>query len=396
MEFSECLDVAATDPDPLRRLAFVAAFGMSNYSSTLGRIAKPFNPMLSETFEYVRLDRKYRYVSEQVSHHPPISACWAESPLWHYYGEVDAQNKFLGKSFEIRPTGIAHADLLLPEEKAPNHYPKATGKGEEGKVIEHYSWKKVTTNISGFIFGSPTIDHYGDMVVTNHRTGDQCILTFKPRGWRAKDAYEISGQVITAAGEVAYEIAGRWNVQLIARKVGAGHGQLHPDLDVSEPNSPSAQPEYIMLWKNSEKPAESPFNLTPFAITLNHCPLDTLKPYLCPTDCRLRVDQRAFELGQFEEANGLKIAQEERQRAIRRAREEGKMAPHQPRWFMAETEVDTGDRVWSPLRTQDNGVEYWAEREKAYLQGGNVPWKGVDNIFIEEPAFIRELMERSY
>jgi len=27
-------------------------------------------------------------MSEQVSHHPPISACWAESPLWHYYGEV--------------------------------------------------------------------------------------------------------------------------------------------------------------------------------------------------------------------------------------------------------------------------------------------------------------------
>jgi hypothetical protein len=42
----------------------------------------------SETFEYVRLDKKYRYVSEQVSHHPPISACWAESPLWHYFGEV--------------------------------------------------------------------------------------------------------------------------------------------------------------------------------------------------------------------------------------------------------------------------------------------------------------------
>jgi len=44
--------------------------------------------MQSETFEYVRLDKEYRYVSEQVSHHPPISACWAESPYWHYYGEV--------------------------------------------------------------------------------------------------------------------------------------------------------------------------------------------------------------------------------------------------------------------------------------------------------------------
>jgi hypothetical protein len=122
MEFSECrecahdiygymptcsfvVDVAAKEPDPHLRIAYVAAFGMSNYSSTIGRIAKPFNPMLvsgchlpdaikahrpsqGETFEYVRLDKGYRYISEQVSHHPPISACWAESPSWHYYGEV--------------------------------------------------------------------------------------------------------------------------------------------------------------------------------------------------------------------------------------------------------------------------------------------------------------------
>lgn len=40
------MDVAAHESDPLRRIAFVAAFAMSNYSSTIGRIAKPFNPML--------------------------------------------------------------------------------------------------------------------------------------------------------------------------------------------------------------------------------------------------------------------------------------------------------------------------------------------------------------
>ena len=84
--------------------------------------------------------------------------------MWRYYGEVDAQNKFMGKSFEIRPTGIGHAELLLPEERAPDS-PRAKGPNMKGRVIEHYSWKKVTTNISGFILGSPTIDHYGDMVV---------------------------------------------------------------------------------------------------------------------------------------------------------------------------------------------------------------------------------------
>jgi oxysterol-binding protein 1 len=40
------VDAAAAEVDPLRRIAFVAAFAMSNYSSTIGRIAKPFNPML--------------------------------------------------------------------------------------------------------------------------------------------------------------------------------------------------------------------------------------------------------------------------------------------------------------------------------------------------------------
>ncbi|KAL4063740.1 Oxysterol-binding protein-domain-containing protein [Scleroderma citrinum] len=381
MEFSECLDVAAREEDPRRRIAFVAAFAMSNYSSTIGRIAKPFNPMLGETFEYVRLDKEYRYMSEQVSHHPPISACWAESPYWRYFGEVDAQNKFMGKSFEIRPTGVAHAELLLPEEWGPR-YPKAKGVGSQGKVVEHYSWKKVTTSVSGFILGSPTIDHYGDMLITNHRTGDECILTFKPRGWRGKDAFEISGSVRNADGEVEYEIAGRWNSQLICRAIGTGSGFLHPDATVSGPASPNYMAEYILLWRNSEK-VPAPFNLTPFAITLNDCPEDTLKPYLCPTDCRLRPDQRAFEMGQYERANGLKIKQEEKQRATRRAREEGRLRPHQARWFTAQTDVDTGERVWVPSFVGDE-LEYWVEREKVWKAGGNKPWKDVEHIFIDD------------
>lgn len=84
--------------------------------------------------------------------------------------QVDAKNKFMGKSFEIRPTGVAHADLKLPAELASkaagsSRYPPVSGPFGKGKVLEHYSWKKVTSNVSGFISGSPTIDHYGDMTV---------------------------------------------------------------------------------------------------------------------------------------------------------------------------------------------------------------------------------------
>ncbi|KAG6899116.1 hypothetical protein C0995_007016, partial [Termitomyces sp. Mi166 len=337
MEFSECLDAAVKEQDPLRRIAFVAAFAMSNYSSTIGCIAKPFNPMLSETFEYVRFDKQFRYYSEQVSHHPPISACWAEAPSWHYYGEVDAQNKFMGKSFEIRPTGVAHAELILPVDWVGQGYPRAPAWFGPDKAVEHYSWKKVTTNVSGFILGSPTIDHYGDMIVTNHRTGDQCVLTFKPRGWRGKDAFEIAGQVIDASGQPAYRIAGRWNSQLIASPVNPTTTtiSLNPDLDLdsSITTTTTATPAHFLLWHNSHKPLGSPFNLTPFTTTLNDCPPSTLGPYICPTDSRLRPDQRAFEMGDWECANELKRLQEEKQRAARRARENeegGGRAQHCP------------------------------------------------------------------
>ncbi len=46
MEYSELLDVASRQHNITERILYVAAFAMSNYSSTVGRIAKPFNPLL--------------------------------------------------------------------------------------------------------------------------------------------------------------------------------------------------------------------------------------------------------------------------------------------------------------------------------------------------------------
>ncbi len=162
------------------------------------------------------------------------------------------------------------------------------------------------------------------MEVTNHATGDRCVLTFKPRGWRGKDAFEIRGSVYDAQGKLCWDIAGRWNSQLVARKVGAGSGDLNPDQSVEAPDGQIAvaQPlaEYLLLWRNSEKPP-TPFNLTPFAITLNSCP-DDLRPWLAPTDCRLRPDLSAFESGKFDQANDLKQKLENHQRETRRKREQ--------------------------------------------------------------------------
>lgn len=80
LEYCELLDVAATQADPCQRMLLIAAFVVSGYSSSYYRAGhKPFNPLLGETYECVREDRGFKFVSEQVSHHPPISACYAES-----------------------------------------------------------------------------------------------------------------------------------------------------------------------------------------------------------------------------------------------------------------------------------------------------------------------------
>jgi hypothetical protein len=64
------LEVLEGEDAELLRCIIVAAFGMSSYSSSTGRVNKPFNPMLGETFECVREDMGFRFIAEQVCHHP--------------------------------------------------------------------------------------------------------------------------------------------------------------------------------------------------------------------------------------------------------------------------------------------------------------------------------------
>jgi len=52
----------------LMRILNVAAFAVSGYASTEGRICKPFNPMLGETYEADYPDKGLRFFSEKVSY----------------------------------------------------------------------------------------------------------------------------------------------------------------------------------------------------------------------------------------------------------------------------------------------------------------------------------------
>ncbi|VDM66928.1 unnamed protein product, partial [Strongylus vulgaris] len=56
--------------EPFEQMAYVAAYAVSNYSTTGNRTNKPFNPLLGETYEFDRTsDLGWRSITEQVSAH---------------------------------------------------------------------------------------------------------------------------------------------------------------------------------------------------------------------------------------------------------------------------------------------------------------------------------------
>ncbi|KAK9368997.1 Oxysterol-binding protein-domain-containing protein [Lipomyces kononenkoae] len=372
MEYTDLLDQAALKKDSCLRMIYVAAFAASEYSSTINRVAKPFNPLLGETYEYCRPDKGYRFVVEQVSHHPPIGAALAESARWDYWGESAVKSKFNGRSFDINPLGTWFLNIR----------PITGGQ-------ELYTWKKVTSSVVGIITGSPVVDNYGEMIIRNHTTGDVCKLKYKQRGWLGSSAYEVFGTVVDKSGKPRWSVGGRWNDKIFGRKYQTdigdslimlskdsnSVGQSENPLNVS--TSPSLNAPFL-VWENHPRPS-APFNLTPFAITLNAIPAK-LGGWLPPTDTRLRPDQRAMEDGQYDFAAKEKNRLEEKQRARRREREvEGSV--HQPRWFRKAKHAVTGDEYW-----QFTG-EYWRMREKLgrkSIDSKKRPvWPGVEDIFGE-------------
>ncbi|RMJ23771.1 Oxysterol-binding protein [Aspergillus sp. HF37] len=341
LEYADLLDIAADRTDSLERMVYVAAYAASEYASTIGRVAKPFNPLLGETFEYVRPDKGYRFFVEQVSHHPPIGAAWAESPKWQYYGESALKSKFYGKSFDINLLGTWFL-----------HLRPVTG-GEE-----LYTWKKVTSSVIGIITGNPTVDNYGLMEIKNWKTGEVCYLDFKPRGWKASSAYQVTGRVVDGEGSTKWSIGGRWNDKIYARHT--------PGFEALVSGQDPESAKTFLVWQSNSRPAEVPFNLTPFVLTLNALPED-LKKFLPPTDTRLRPDQRAMEDGEYDFAATEKHRVEEKQRGKRREREiNGE--EYEPKWFTRERHPITGEGYWA-----HNGG-YWESRETQ-------DWSACEDIF---------------
>ncbi|XP_062451573.1 oxysterol-binding protein-related protein 7 isoform X2 [Rhea pennata] len=315
LEYSGLLDRASRCPDPCQRLVYVAAFAVSAYASTYYRASsKPFNPVLGETYECVRPERGFRFVSEQVCHHPPVSACHAESDNFVFWQDMKWKNKFWGKSLEIVPMGTVN--VRLP------------------RSGDHFEWNKVTTCIHNVLSGPRWIEHYGEVLIRNARDASyHCKITFcKARYW-GSGVNEVQGAVLSRSGKVVERLAGKWHEGLFRGPAAGGQ----------------------CVWRANPMPRdhERNYGFTQFALELNELTPE-LRRVLPATDTRLRPDQRYLEEGNVPAAEAQKRQIEQLQRDRRRVMEENNIT-HQARFFRRLTDAG-GKESWVTNNT------YWKLR----------------------------------
>ncbi|XP_048662378.1 oxysterol-binding protein-related protein 1 isoform X6 [Marmota marmota marmota] len=349
MEHTYLIHKASSFSDPVERMQCVAAFAVSAVASQWERTGKPFNPLLGETYELVRDDLGFRLISEQVSHHPPISAFHAEglNNDFIFHGSIYPKLKFWGKSVEAEPKGTITLELL--------------------EHNEAYTWTNPTCCVHNIIVGKLWIEQYGNVEITNHKTGDKCVLNFKPCGLFGKELHKVEGYIQDKSKKKLCALYGKWTECLYSVDPATFDAYKKNDKKNTEEKKNSKQmstseesdempmpdsesvfviPGSVLLWRIAPRPPNSAqmYNFTSFAMVLNEVDKE-MESVIPKTDCRLRPDIRAMENGEIDQASEEKKRLEEKQRAARKNRSKSE-EDWKTRWFHQGPNPYNGAQDW--------------------------------------------------
>ncbi|KAK7485627.1 hypothetical protein BaRGS_00023076 [Batillaria attramentaria] len=357
LEYALLLKKAANTDDPLLRMQYVAAFAVSAVSSNWERIGKPFNPLLGETYEFDRKDMGFWLLSEQVSHHPPVSAFHVEGDDYTLHGSVLPKLRFWGKSVEITPKGTITLTLT--------------------KYNETYTWQNVNCCVHNVIIGKLWVEHAGTMEILCHSSKLKTVLNFKQCGWFGKELNKVEGFIYSPQKKKLKALYGSWVLALFAADMDeyeqctkpssrgptpsnsftksnppdAPSGSSGEDVDDALPTTQFGAydldiPSQVCLWRATPRPPHSSkyFSFTTFAMSLNQI-LEGQAYKLPPTDSRLRPDIRLLEEGNIDGAAEEKNRLEDKQRAARKDRKKAK-DEWSPVWFTQVINPHTGSEDW--------------------------------------------------
>jgi len=332
--YSELLDQASAEDDPCKRLVYLSAFIVAGYSLAI-RTKKPFNPYLGETFEYISKERNFKFVAEQVSHHPPISASTVIGEGYILELELGLETRLKGN----------YADIII----------KGSDRIQFTKYGELITWPHLNTTAHNIIVGGSWVDHHGTLDIINRTTNEKSILNLYKGGWFDSGKFKLEGNVYDKDGNLKYILSGHWD-------------------DAIYYASALNLQEKALVWRNkvSSKDVLGPINLEMNIIT------EEIKNVIPPTDSRFRSDRLLLEKGNNDAAAKEKLRLEQEQR-IQKKRREQEGITWTPRYFKLEDDPYY-EKKWKYLNN------YWELREQGFPNLKNDP--NLPNFITPETALL--------
>jgi len=350
-QYSYHLSTAAKNTNKRIQLAHVAGFLMGEVSLNINRVLKPFNPILGETYEFIDNHSNFRYFSEQVSHHPPISAYICESEDFVMFGDTRCSNKFkfLKGAAELIFTNKTH--LIL---KTNNH---------------HITYNKPNIFLKGLIFGKPQYDFCGEITIKNHTTNETLILEFFEEGKKNIPKGYVEGKVLDKDKKIQYFLKGSWMSALFLIECVNEKEVNKIDLQYLESNKINLDTKInnkgeitvYEIWRIKEDDFwkvndVNDYRLSKYGYNLNHL-TEQLKKVLPLNDSRFRPDQKALESQLINEAECEKLRIEEKQRTRHKFFVENNVK-YEPKYFCEVLDTFTNEYIYLY-----NG-DYWNDRKK--------------------------------
>ena len=86
----------------------------------MGRMDKPFNPFLGETFELIT--PTFKFLAECVSHHPTVIALHVQGEGFDVNINTNAAIAFTGREVHVSDSGYSQFKISHPNKEEPDVY----------------------------------------------------------------------------------------------------------------------------------------------------------------------------------------------------------------------------------------------------------------------------------
>jgi hypothetical protein len=158
---------------------------------------------------------KVCYLTEQTSHHPPVSAFYIDCPergvSARGFDQISA--KFTGTSIRVSP-GLHNLGIFVNIEKRDN---------------EEYQLTHPDAHLGGILRGALSISVADTCYVTCPKTGMKAILQYMEEGWIGRSQNKMEGVIFryNADKDTITRIKDVPEKDIIARITGSWHGKIY-------------------------------------------------------------------------------------------------------------------------------------------------------------------------